>query len=117
MSRIVEKEMNQGLPFYKVVMLAGPLLVFSINPSLATDISMGQSIAQKWCASCHLVDQRKMTNDTTPSFFMMANSADYTKARLRAWLFKPHPPMPDFGLDRIQIDAVIAYIKSLKNAH
>jgi len=83
---------------------------------MAGDVAMGRFIAQKWCASCHLIGQSGRAIDAAPSFFMMANNPAYTESRLRRWLFKPHAPMPDIALTKNQIEDVIAYIRSQKRA-
>ena len=45
---------------------------------------------------------------------VIANDPMVTENGLRAWLADPHPPMPKFDLTRIEIDAIIDYITSLK---
>lgn len=82
-------------------------------------VEEGRVIAETWCAGCHAVapDQAAAT-DAAPAFATLA-AADplRTDAGLAAWIADPqHPVMPDPGLSREQIEAVIAYIRSLRDA-
>jgi mono/diheme cytochrome c family protein len=81
--------------------------------ALADPVAEGQAVARRWCAACHAMPDGAAT-DTAPSLQRIAASPGLTPASLTAWLSAPHPPMPDPGLSRDQIDAVIAYVVSLR---
>ena len=48
-----------------------------------------------------------------PGFRQVANDPEISPERLRAWLSSPHPVMPDFGLSRLEIESLVAYLESL----
>ncbi len=80
----------------------------------AGDPAQGHKLARQWCASCHIVTPGAGGSDAARPFEAVANDPNVTEAGLRAWLADPHPPMPDLHLTRAEIDAVIAYIRSLR---
>jgi cytochrome c len=77
------------------------------------NIQAGQDLAQRWCSSCHIVDQSGHGADTAPPFPIIAKQNPKDHDWLRAWITAPHPPMPNLNLSRQQIDDVVAYIGSL----
>ena len=81
----------------------------------AFEAANGKVLAEKWCASCHLVspDQAKASADA-PTFASIASRSDKDIDRLAFFLLDPHPVMPTFNLSRDQITDVVAYIRSLK---
>ena len=46
----------------------------SAGPAMAQDVQAGRELAQRWCASCHLVapGQTTATSDSVPSFMAIA---------------------------------------------
>ena len=89
-------------------------LAVAAAPALAAgDAAAGHALAQRWCASCHIVDRAGQGRDTAPPFPAIAKRNPEDRGWLRAWLTAPHPPMPNFNLSRQQIDDVIAYLDSL----
>jgi mono/diheme cytochrome c family protein len=84
-------------------------------PALAAgDAQEGKAIAERWCASCHLVspDQTKALSDV-PSFMSIAERSQGELGWLEAFLADPHPPMPNFSLTRQEIQDLVAYFASL----
>jgi mono/diheme cytochrome c family protein len=79
----------------------------------AGDAAKGHALAQRWCSSCHLVDESGQAPDTAPPFSIIARRHGPNRDWVRAWLAAPHPPMPNFDLTRQQIDDVVAYLDSL----
>lgn len=75
----------------------------------------GGAIAERWCASCHLVsaDQTAAVADV-PSFPSIAQRTDSEIEALEGFLVDPHPPMPDMSLTRHEISDLLAYIRSLR---
>ena len=94
--------------------VAGAIL-FAAPPAAraAADIAKGEAIAKRWCASCHLVaaDQARATTDV-PSFAAIARKKDGAR-RLDAFLYAPHPKMPDMSLTREEVADLVGYIRSL----
>jgi cytochrome c len=81
----------------------------------AQDAEEGRDLARQWCAACHLVEPGgTVASDVAPSFPQIARTGALTPDRLRGWLSDPHPPMPNLSLSRAEIDALIAYLQSLK---
>lgn len=79
----------------------------------AADVAKGEAIAKRWCASCHLVaaDQTHANTDV-PSFAAIAGKKESTR-RLDAFLYAPHPKMPDMSLSRAEVADLVGYIGSL----
>jgi mono/diheme cytochrome c family protein len=81
----------------------------------AGDAERGRQLAERWCASCHLVGpgQREASADV-PTFSAIAGREDLPESLLAAFLTTPHPPMPNMALSRQEIADVLAYIRSLR---
>ena len=75
----------------------------------------GRQLAERWCASCHVVGpgQREASADV-PTFASIARREDLSESFLVAFLTTPHPPMPNMNLSRQEIADVLAYIRSLR---
>jgi mono/diheme cytochrome c family protein len=94
-------------------MLAIAIVVVDPATGHAADAARGAQLAQTWCANCHIVGSgsQRQVQVGPPSFHEISSlSSD----RLRTFLVKRHPPMPDMSLSRSEMDDLIAYIKSLK---
>ena len=78
----------------------------------AGDADNGKLLVTDWCVSCHYVgaEERAVAADQAPPFAMVAQ---YSDERLRNFLTRPHPPMPNFSLARQQIDDITAYLRTL----
>lgn len=80
----------------------------------AERLRLGQAVARTWCADCHAMPGgAPAASDAGPSFAALADSPLDANGLLGA-LADPHPAMPDPGLSRAQIDAVWAWIESLR---
>ena len=77
------------------------------------DAGEGKKVAQRWCSSCHVVEENQPGSvpQGPPSFHMVAKNG-MTDAALRGFLSHPHGAMPDLALTRTEIDDLIAYIRS-----
>jgi mono/diheme cytochrome c family protein len=84
-----------------------------VTPARAGDARHGATIAQRWCAECHVVsgDQASAFADA-PSFGDIARRRPDRK-EIANFLANPHPPMPDMHLSRSEIDDIVSYIRSL----
>jgi mono/diheme cytochrome c family protein len=78
------------------------------------DAANGHVLARHWCTGCHVVEAGGSGSDTAPSFAAIASDAATTPQRLRAFLVRPHPPMPNPPLATSEIDDIAAYILTLR---
>jgi mono/diheme cytochrome c family protein len=76
----------------------------------------GLRLAQRWCASCHVVDAAGHGSDAAPPFPTIAGRRHRNPSWLRAWLSSPHPHMPDVHLSNKEISDVVAYLRRLAHA-
>lgn len=88
------------------------LAILLATPALADSVEDGRALAERWCATCHAVDDRQGA-DAAPPFAVLAKQRE--DAALAGWMAAPpHGVMPDPGLSRDQLDALLAYIRSLR---
>lgn len=80
------------------------------------DPHRGHTLAQSWCASCHIIDRRGggRTADAAPPFPAIADNPGRTDDHLRVAVTGEHTRMPNFNLGRREIDDLVAYIRSLR---
>ena len=85
------------------------------SAALAADPYHGETLARRWCTSCHVVaaGQRRTTSEAPP-FAEIAARPDFDANRLAFFLLDPHPKMPNMGLTRIEAGDLVAYIASLR---
>jgi mono/diheme cytochrome c family protein len=95
--------------------LALALLLVAPAPARADDAAAGAQLAQRWCASCHVIGNAPPAEAQVgpPSFPAIAKGT-LTAAQLRTFLTKPHGAMPDLSLTRVEISDLVAYIESLR---
>lgn len=74
--------------------------------------SIGEALAKHWCSGCHLVRGAKSATDAAPTFQSIARDPQESADHLRAFLSKPHPPMPPIPLSGAEVEDLIAYIRS-----
>jgi mono/diheme cytochrome c family protein len=90
-------------------------LLSLVTPSFAADAVSGKNIAERWCASCHLVERDQTTAaDQAPPFAFIARTPDFDQNRLAFLLLLPHPNMPNLSLNRSEIADLADHIRSLK---
>jgi mono/diheme cytochrome c family protein len=85
-------------------------------PSVAGSPSSGHELARTWCGNCHQIEDSDKARDTTPSFRTIANDPAKDADYLRGFLHHPHSPMPPLELSRLQIEDLVAYIGTMKQA-
>jgi len=80
----------------------------------AADANHGQTLARRWCATCHVVaaNQQRPTGEAPP-FAVIAKRSDFDATRLTNFLLNPHPKMPNMSLTRIEAADLVAYIAAL----
>jgi mono/diheme cytochrome c family protein len=84
--------------------------------AFAADAKQGKAIAERWCASCHVVEQkqRSAATDQAPPFASIAAKPDFNAGRLAFLLLKPHPNMPQLALSRSEATDLAEYMLTLK---
>jgi cytochrome c len=76
------------------------------------DPRIGEALARRWCSECHLVAGARTATDAAPTFQSLASDPTKTPAHLRAFLAKPHAPMPPIPLSGTEVEDLIAYIRA-----
>jgi mono/diheme cytochrome c family protein len=78
----------------------------------------GREIAERWCANCHVVSRAGVgpAADAAPPFVAVARMPSTTEMSLRVYLRTPHDRMPDYQLTQDELDGLVAYILSLREA-
>jgi mono/diheme cytochrome c family protein len=79
----------------------------------SSDVGRGQFIAAEKCAGCHAVGD-KGQGTVAPSFRAIAARPNLTSERLKDLIMTPRHPMPATPLGSSEIDALVAYIRSLR---
>lgn len=84
------------------------------SPAGAADRGNGERLAQRWCASCHLVapGQGGPTGEAPP-FTAIAAKPNIDAAQIAFYLLMPHPRMPDMALSRAEAADLAAYIAGI----
>jgi mono/diheme cytochrome c family protein len=107
--RLFERKLLFGLSALALIPLITP------EAFARGDATRGRAIAERWCASCHLVGpgQSQAASDP-PSFGSIAKRTPSELDALAGFLADPHPPMPKLSLSREEIRDLLAYIASLR---
>ena len=87
----------------------------------------GQTLAKRYCSGCHRVtgDQAippPVTVETetgqmdvkAPTFWQAAHQEGRDEAYFRSYLHAPRDPMPEEPLEPAELDAIVAYLMSLR---
>lgn len=83
--------------------------------ALAADAANGKRLAERWCASCHVIESGQSRGNTqAPPFSEVAKKPGITAASIALFLMVPHPKMPDMNLSRYEAGDIAAYISTLK---
>ena len=103
-----------ALPALVALSLVSPFLAAA--PARAADAAAGQAIAQRWCASCHVVGTapQSAASDAPTFAAIAARDGDVSGAWLAFRLLKPHPQMPQVSLTRTEAADLAAYFATLK---
>jgi mono/diheme cytochrome c family protein len=90
-------------------------VVVLADAAAAADAYQGGVLAKRWCATCHIVSADQARGSTqAPPFSEIAKKKGLTAASIALFLLRPHPPMPDMNISRIEAENLAAYIKSQK---
>jgi len=85
------------------------------DSTFAADARKGETLAKRWCATCHIVasDQQRGTTQSPP-FSAIAGKPGFNETTLAYFLLTPHPRMPDMNLSRSEAADLAAYINLQK---
>lgn len=79
----------------------------------AADAVKGETLAKRWCATCHVVSsQQQQGTAQAPPFSAIASRANFNETTIAFFLLAPHPRMPDMNLTRSEAADLAAYIKN-----
>lgn len=99
----------------QIWLLLATIASLGASPALGADADHGANLAQRWCASCHVVTNgQTQASADVPPFASIARRPDFSPERLAFFLLDPHPKMPNFPLSRIEAADLAAYIGSLR---
>jgi mono/diheme cytochrome c family protein len=97
------------------LLFAGYCVIAIVSPSAAADADHGKQIAERWCASCHLVERGQTSaTDQAPPFTYLGKTPEFDENKLAFLLLLPHPNMPSVSLNRAEVADLADYIQSLK---
>jgi len=95
------------------------LLTFSSSAYAgSSDIAQGEALVRTNCSQCHavsLTDRSPQPNAPAFRTLYQRYPIDDLAKVLAEGMSRGHPDMPKFGASPDQIDAIIAYIKSLQH--
>jgi len=96
---------------FRALSLAFLLILAGNGMAAAADVRKGETLAKRWCASCHAVsrDQPRATTQAPP-FSEIAKARRFDAAQVALFLLAPHPRMPDMNLSRSEAADLAAYI-------
>ena len=77
-------------------------------------VDEGRRIAREVCAECHQVEGAGKPAIEAPSFAAVAAMPSTTSVAIKVFLKTTHGNMPDIILSEAEIDALAAYILSLR---
>ena len=81
-------------------------------PALAADAEQGGVLAQRWCATCHVVapEQKQASTQAPPFSAIGKEKPGFNAGQLALYLLLPHPRMPDMNMSRAEAADLAAYI-------
>ncbi len=96
----------------------GPSLIFTLTlttNAFAADVHKGETLAKRWCATCHIVSSGQQQGTAqSPPFSAIASKPNFNETTLAYFLLTPHPRMPDMNLSRSEAADLAAYIATQK---
>lgn len=103
--------MNRTITALSVLIVAAALT----QGAFAADAQRGETLAKRWCATCHIVASNQQRGTTqSPPFSAIASKPRFNETTLAYFLLTPHPRMPDMNLSRSEAADIAAYIKTQK---
>ena len=103
--------MNRTMTALSILIMTGALT----EGAIAADAQKGETLAKRWCATCHIVASNQQRGTTqSPPFSAIASKPGFNETALAYFLLMPHPRMPDMNLSRSEAADIAAYIKTQK---
>jgi mono/diheme cytochrome c family protein len=103
--------MNRTITALSVLIVAAALT----EGASAADAQKGETLAKRWCATCHIVASNQQRGTTqAPPFSAIASKPNFNETTLAYFLLTPHPRMPDMNLSRSEAADIAAYINAQK---
>ncbi|MEE4351055.1 MAG: cytochrome c [Pacificimonas sp.] len=98
-------------------LLTGACVTSAAPMSEAAQAAKGRDLAAQYCASCHSIYDGTSPHPDAPSFADAANRypPDMLAESLAEGIQVGHPDMPVFELDEESIDALVAYLWTLRD--
>ena len=107
--------MRRTIDCVRLVALACAIQLLASQVAFAADADNGLRLAERWCASCHVVTRTQSKGaDSTPTFASVAQRKDFSVEKLAFFLLDPHPIMPNMALTRTEAQDIAAYIARLR---
>ena len=98
-----------------ILTVVGMAALFAVGEARSDD-SRGFFIARQWCSGCHSISSSQSSPKLeAPTFRAIADEPSTTEYALRIFLRTPHPTMPNFVLEPLDITDLASYIASLKS--
>jgi mono/diheme cytochrome c family protein len=92
-----------------LLILAATLML--MDAARAADAALGEQMARRWCAACHVVARDQPGGNTqAPPFSAIARKPGFDAGKLALFLLLPHPRMPDMNMSRDEAADLAAYI-------
>jgi len=103
--------MNRTITALSVLIVVASLT----GGAFAADAQKGETLAKRWCSTCHIVASSQQRGTTqSPPFSAIASKPGFSETALAYFLLTPHPRMPDMNLSRSEAADIAAYIKLQK---
>jgi mono/diheme cytochrome c family protein len=100
---------------HTIAALMSLIFVGTLTSVALADAANGKRLAERWCASCHVVASSQQHGTTqAPPFSEVAKKPHIDAPMIALFLLLPHPKMPDMNLSRSEAGDLATYIASLK---
>lgn len=101
----------------RAVLVLPLILAAACAPRPDPQVAAGRALAEQRCAACHAVGATGVSpQPNAPAFRDLRNRypVDQLAEALAEGIFTGHPDMPAFTFDRAEIEAFLAYLRSLE---
>src|ERR1700693_3884261 len=84
---------------------------FAPQARAAGDAGNGKTLAQRWCAACHVVSaEQRQASVAAPTFASIARQSGFNADKLAFFLLEPHSKIAYMSLTRREDSDLAAYI-------
>jgi len=110
--------MERAIVVSSAALMAALLATSQVQAQQMDRPKRGHILAKQVCAQCHAVEERSVNspNAAAPRFEDIANTPGMTAMAISAALHTSHATMPNVMLDSDELNDIVAYILSLKQA-